>query len=306
VKLGGQENMKKKILLSLAVAAVVVGGIAAFSAYEAHVINVTAHIENALTVNTTPIEFGTVFPQEYLERTFTVSLSDSFLGADRVDDVEYVIKQKPKCKLDPIYSGGDLPLYAAVNYWDHLCPVNYLKMEDLCKFLSKTPVDSDGDTPYPSYYSNPNNIIGDYDDECRSFDVSIADATGYLMKSLGDVSDTWIIDLKVPPVDGTIGQDWPLSCADWTVPANDVDYGCDLWVEVTGISETLTNSVCQPELVFPCSTGLLGICEIGTKVCDQSGSWGECVGSQPSAEVCDDGLDNDCDGYTYFKRAKSL
>jgi len=73
-------------------------GVVGFSAFEAHVINVTAHIENALNVPVKEIEFGTVFPQEQFIETFNVSLSDSFLSAGRVDDVVYKIAQKPKYK----------------------------------------------------------------------------------------------------------------------------------------------------------------------------------------------------------------
>jgi len=233
--------MKKKILLSVFALVAVVAGVAGMSAYEAHVINVTAHIENALAVSTNAIEFGTVFPQEYLEETFTVALSESFLGEGRVDDVHYVIKQKPKCECDEwdtTPESCNLGQYAPVDYATHACPTGYAVMNDLCKFLSKTPVEDDGDTAYPSYYSNVDGIIGNGDDSCRAFGEPLADASGYLVQSEGDVSDTWIVDLKVPPVDGTIGQDWPLSCALWTVPVNDVDYGCDLWVEITDISLT--------------------------------------------------------------------
>jgi len=61
---------KKKILFALGAVIAIAGGIAAMSAYEAHVINVTAHIENALSVTPEEMIFGTVFPQEYLERDF--------------------------------------------------------------------------------------------------------------------------------------------------------------------------------------------------------------------------------------------
>jgi hypothetical protein len=43
--------------------------------------------------------------------------------------------------------------------------------------------------------------------------------------------------LKVPPVKGFVGQDWPAGCP--TVPTNDVDLGCDLWIEVTGIGRPI-------------------------------------------------------------------
>src|SRR3989338_2228720 len=95
-------NLKKYLIragLAAGTVGVIVAGAAAFSAFEAHVINVTARIENALSVPTEPIDFGTVFPQEELDATFPVVLSQSFLDEDRVDDVEYIIRQKPKCAI---------------------------------------------------------------------------------------------------------------------------------------------------------------------------------------------------------------
>src|SRR3989344_6121724 len=89
--------MKKKIILAAIALVAVAGGVAGLSAFEAHVINVTAKIKNALRVPTDSIDFGTVFPQEQLDQTFDVTLSQSFLDEDRVDDVEYAIRQKPKC-----------------------------------------------------------------------------------------------------------------------------------------------------------------------------------------------------------------
>ncbi|MDP3734999.1 MAG: hypothetical protein Q8R39_01060 [bacterium] len=101
----------KKLLFRAAVGigtlGVIVGGAAAFSAFEAHIINVTARIENALSVNEGPIEFGTVFPQELLVHDLHVVMSDSFDGENRVDDINYVIKQKPKVKRC-IETRGDL------------------------------------------------------------------------------------------------------------------------------------------------------------------------------------------------------
>src|SRR3989344_1287052 len=96
------KNIIKKVGLAGATLAVVVAGAAAFSAFEAHGINVTARIENALKVDTYAIDFGTVFPQEKLDKFFNVGLSDSFVAEDRVDDVEYFIRQKPKCANDPL------------------------------------------------------------------------------------------------------------------------------------------------------------------------------------------------------------
>jgi len=224
--------MKKKIVLTIGAILIVVGGVAAMSAYEAHVINVVAHIENALSVSPKEIAFGTVFPQEYMESDFTIRLSDSFQEADRVDDVEYVIKQKPKCECNAWDKNPELcpdGQYQPVGYATHLCPAGYTQMADLCRFLSKMPQDNDGEIGEPGYY-NPGT------DTCLPSVRPAVQAYGKLAKSLKDLSDTWTVDLKVPPVAGYIGQDWPESCRDYTVPTDGVNYGCDLWVEVTEIS----------------------------------------------------------------------
>src|SRR3989344_4336144 len=91
--------MKKKIVLGLAAAGTAVDMVPLFAAFEAHVINVTAKIENALSVPIEPINFGTVFPQEVLFRNVPVALSQSFIDEGRVDDVSYIIRQKPKCAI---------------------------------------------------------------------------------------------------------------------------------------------------------------------------------------------------------------
>ncbi|MFT5444319.1 MAG: hypothetical protein ACI8W3_003374 [Myxococcota bacterium] len=49
-----------------------------------------------------------------------------------------------------------------------------------------------------------------------------------------------------------------------------------------------------------CGTGLPGVCHAGTQVCATDGSGATCepvVTPGAQAEVCDDGMDNDCDGY---------
>jgi len=221
--------MNKKIVLGLLAVVVVVGGVAGMSAYEAHIINVTAKIENALGVSTAAIDFGTVFPQEYEEREFVINLSTSFMdpNQDRVKDVMYKIVQKPKC-----WNGTE---YAPIDPYTHTCPADYEPMPDLCRFLSKLPVTPEtGDDGVLSYYNNQT-------DTCSEPSSHIA--YGRLDKCLdsntcgeGDTSDCWTVDLKVPPVAGSVGQDWPASCAGWTVPTDGAIYGCDLWIEVTDFS----------------------------------------------------------------------
>jgi len=227
--------MKKSVLL-VAALAIAIATVPMFAAFEAHIINVTAHIENALTTHGGPLHFGTVFPQEYLDLPFTVSLSNSFMGQDRVNYVSYVIKQKPKCECDlwDQKPGPDDCLegqYAPVGYATHECPAGYTEMESLCQYLSKLPQDQDGDEGVESYFvPDP---TGGPNDTCvpRTGDEM---AFGSL-DLYGDYSDEWEVDLKVPPIDGYVGQDWPAGCPTLDQDPAGEDYGCDLWIEVTGI-----------------------------------------------------------------------
>lgn len=238
--------MNKKVLLNLAAILIVIAGVAVFSAFEAHIINITAHIENALSVSVKEIDFGTVFPQEYRESSFTISLSDSFIETGRVDSVEYVINQKLKpTEAGIAYFNGDVDTAREYCHKEILLDPAYCYLS-LCPFLSKLPEDEIGDIGESSYYDKETNT-------CPMREP--IQASGRLTKSTGDISDTWILDLKVPPVEGYVGQDWPEGCP--TVPENEKDYGCDLWIEVTKINEE-----------------------------------SQCI---PTEEICD-GIDNDCDG----------
>jgi hypothetical protein len=95
----------KKVLLVLVALVLVASGVAAVSAYEAHVVNVRAEVENALTVTTNETDFGTVFPEEWLTVTFKVKHSTSFcyLEQDRVDGITYAIYVARK----PVPSNAD-------------------------------------------------------------------------------------------------------------------------------------------------------------------------------------------------------
>ena len=232
----------KKIIAAVAMVSVVTLSAAMFAAFEAHVVNVTAHIENALAVSPQEIKFGTVFPQEYLEKDFEIKLSDSFMEAygsndQRVQFVDYKIVSKPKCWNEDLEN----PLYAPVDFATHECSEGFVVMKDLCSFLSKMPADSEtGDVGVPSYYTSVNGYISvSEDDECKVLNPPDVDDIDWAMGKLAacgnDLEDNWIVDLKVPPVEGFVGQDWPESCRNWVVETDGVDYGCDLWVEVTGI-----------------------------------------------------------------------
>jgi len=75
-----------------------------------------------------------------------------------------------------------------------------------------------------------------------------------------------------------------------------VDNDCD------GVSDD--GCVCFPQSVAPCyggpaGTDGVGVCHTGQQTCNATGTgYGACIGDVvPSAEVCGDGLDNDCDGF---------
>ena len=88
--------MKRLVLGVIAIGAVLVM-VPMLAAFEAHVVNVTAKIENALFVHPQSIQYGTVFPQEHLLSDFFLTFSNSFSvdSQTRVGKVDYVIKQKP-------------------------------------------------------------------------------------------------------------------------------------------------------------------------------------------------------------------
>jgi hypothetical protein len=107
----------------------------------------------------------------------------------------------------------------------------YVEMLSLCPYLSKI----DGD-PEDKGHGDDVGVPSYFDMEfCQPADW---DAEGYLAKSVNDYSDTWIVDLKVPPIAGYVGQDWPADCPVLEQDPKGEDYGCDLWIEVTEISES--------------------------------------------------------------------
>ncbi|MBI2098280.1 MAG: VWA domain-containing protein [Candidatus Wildermuthbacteria bacterium] len=251
--------MKKKIILAAIALVAVAGGVAGLSAFEAHVINVTAKIENALRVPTEPIDFGTVFPQEELDRTFDVALSQSFLDENRVDDVEYAIRQKPKCGVTtdngqtlvgPTGTGhvsldsedqvvidcGPAPRDLTTGEtWDVL-PL-------LCPYLSKHEITEDG-----SETNNDSDVPAFHEPWTFSnHQVVWTEALGRLSKLAGDTLDTWNLDLKVPCFGGNCAQDWEAFVTGINASATPAQYvqpiaeehkvfGCDLWIEVNGVS----------------------------------------------------------------------
>ncbi len=258
----------KKLLLGASAVAIALATVPMFAAFEAHVINVTAEIENALYVHPESRDFGTVFPQEYRQLGVFVSFSESFSASDqnRVGTIEYVIKQKPKPRpesdrelpiLKPDYNqylpGGQFEGQLYPHFIDNelqraeYChshqPADAGDPDDLyyincyptlCPYLSKTP----DNFPPPG---NDTGVSAFHDPTATS-----SWAFGKINKFGTDVADTWIIDLAVPCFEDQCAQDWDEFVNDIN-PNADPDafvlpatlehevFGCDLWFEVTDI-----------------------------------------------------------------------
>ena len=280
--------MKKKIILGIAAAGTALALLPMFAAFEAHVINVTAQIENALAVTATALDFGTVFPQEHLEKNLRVALSSSFLTEDRVDDVEYFIRQKPKCGVTssdgtvlvgPTWTGhvvvvgiGDTQGYTSYidceqdrpgNVTPHSDDLDFYLLPSLCEYISKeadTDVVNDETTfsfhqPFAIATTTDNPFTPGPDIPPLTPGTLVwNDTNGRLSKADLDEEDNWIIDLSVPCFGNFCAQDWatfvdendgpelegPADPDDYVQPIENEHkiFGCNLWVEVTEVSET--------------------------------------------------------------------
>jgi len=236
---------KKKIFLGLFILAATVVSMPVFGAFEAHVVNVTAQIENGLLTLIDEIDFGTTFPQEQLDREFSVQLSEAFLADEVIDDVDYVLRQKPKC-----WDGNDEePIFGQVTEDDQgnfYCVDEELEMLPLlCPYLSKTELTADG-----GEIENDSEGITAFHGLPGPWNMDttlLTQVKGRLIQSANDISDTWNIDLKVPCFEGHCAQDWNDFVLGVNPEANPDDYiqpaenehklfGCDLWLEVTGLS----------------------------------------------------------------------
>ncbi|RJQ36451.1 hypothetical protein C4552_04145 [Candidatus Parcubacteria bacterium] len=272
--------MTKRIGIGIAAVGLAIALLPLFAAFEAHVVNVTAKIENALQVSTDWIDFGTVFPQEHLDQPLRVALSQSFLDEDRVDDVEYFLRQKPKCAItrengtvlvdEPLAATGHLVLDQEGEVTVDCGPAPRALVEgeswgmlpSLCEYISKEGPDENDETL--TSFHQPWTIVGDGAE--TPFGIAWNDTHGRLAKSDtdledeidGDTVDNWIIDLAVPCFGGFCAQDWAdfvaavsgsstINADEYTQPKENEHkiFGCDLWVEVSEVScalgeETLT------------------------------------------------------------------
>lgn len=238
------KQMLSRLGLAAGTLSAVIVGAAAFSAYEAHVVNVTATISEATEISTSALTFGTVFPQEILHMPVTLSLSSSFSTSTAVG-VDYMIKQKPKCGL-PVETASGTPVsYSAYGQVTEdeagvfsCVDAGYVKLPLLCPYLSKTSPDV-GDISVPSFHGTT--TLAGWTDA-----VSVATkAVGHLTQQ--DPSTTWDIDLHVPCFKGQCAQDWASYVNTANPAADPVAYmadpslehqqmGCDLWYELTNVN----------------------------------------------------------------------
>jgi hypothetical protein len=223
--------MKKRIFLSFAVVIALALGVVGFSAFEAHVVNVTATIENATQIDTNVLNFGTVFPEEKLVQNVTLSMSQSFQDETAADGISYMIRQKPKCW----NNNPAAPVFGLVteNEKDeYVCVDNgFVILPMLCPFLSKHPdvIGTEGNDDSLDAFHGPLTTWTPADTLAWQVD-------GLLSKKALDISDTWAIDLAVPCFKGHCAQDNFVPEAFQVDPALEHDlFGCDLWFEVNNI-----------------------------------------------------------------------
>ena len=304
----------KKVLLGVGALAIAVVLSPLFAAFEAHVINVTAKIENALGVSTNSIDFGTVFPQEHLAKPLAISLSKSFMDEGRVDAVSYFIRQKPKCGVTnedgtqlfgPTWTGH---VYAGTatdpqapgitqfdGYWvDCAMEMPPLQLDNgaqanllpsLCEYISKHPVESTNDGLGLDSFHKPFWV--------ENGSIFWNDTPGLLSKSQQNITDNWLIDLAVPCFGNHCAQDWEdfvhrinpnaLPANQWIQPIENEHkiFGCNLWVEVNGVVElpTIGANLLGYEAPEICNATVSGGESIQTAINNASNEAVICVGN---------------------------
>ena len=176
--------------------------------------------------------------------------------------VSYVIKQKPKCGVPTSQPGPE----GQILYSDYVqvtedaqdnfvCPlvlqptggsIQSVQLPLLCPYLSKHEVTTDGTggendgTGINAFHGLP----GPWN--LATTNAAATNTTGLLSVPVGDLTDTWNIDLKVPAFAGFEDQGWANFAHQFNPNAdpsayllNPLDehqtFGCDLWLEVTGI-----------------------------------------------------------------------
>ncbi|HLC90128.1 MAG TPA: hypothetical protein VJG65_04150 [Patescibacteria group bacterium] len=253
----------KKILLVISAFAIALATVPMFAAFEAHVVNVTAKVENALSVNASPIKFGSVYPQERrYSRIINIHPTSAFRNNPRLEWISYVIKQKPKPKVDRdeiIFPSTNPGGISAHEYCLNNAPQTYDAQSEyatycfpsLCPYLSKEKVITDP-VGEPQIENGPMNVPWEQREIHTEYGVTaFHDPSDPRFWASGWVryygQDWWRLDLAVPCFDGECAQDWPdfvratsqnpeIDPANYVLPQSlrGQVFGCDIWIEVTG------------------------------------------------------------------------
>jgi hypothetical protein len=164
--------------------------------------------------------------------------------------VDYVIKQKPKCQANDANATVQHP-QVTENGNTFVCPTGSTMMLLLCPYLSKHKLVNSCDPNVPVGGPNACPGIDAFHGLPGPWTPSTTDATALnttgVLSAPGDLTDTWNIDLKAPCFQKQCSQDWPAFVHAENPTADPVAYevlpgdeskvfGCDLWLEVTGIN----------------------------------------------------------------------
>ncbi len=228
--------MRKVIFIAVALV-LVLSGIATVAAYESHLINVKAHVENALDVDTTEWDMETVFPQELFWENRSIVLSTSAIAelgtgvSGDLDEVEFEIwaECKPVPAGTTVVPSGDY--YAWIGEW---------------LWVGVTDAAISGESGAQSALSTLD-WVGEQTCTCGTDAQQVSNSpyalddssTKYLsMVFLAPAFENYFNELTDPLLDETW---WP---SDWAaIPEGDsryypdgVDLGVDLKIQVTGIT----------------------------------------------------------------------
>lgn len=219
----------KKVLLVLGALVMTLSGVAAVSAYEAHLVNVTAHVENALDITPRKIDFGTVFPQEWFTKDVIITTSTSFSadGQQRVGDIYFKVfaAWKPLPVGHPDYPGfypwlGEaLYLGYYANIVDFPVPANLLAGDLDC--MGAAPAGPPGVKP----------VLGGAELLCQKFPLPTDINSLVIGLDVPVFEDYWNEHTDVAKPSGLPGPSYKIP----TYDPDGVDMGVRLIIQVTRI-----------------------------------------------------------------------
>ena len=162
----------KKTILIFAAMLMVVSGVAAVSAYEAHTVNVKAKVENAIELSSyTALEFGTVFPEEWIDRHTTVQFSSSFNEQETRHFVDFEVWAGWK-----LLSDNGTPLDPADDtYYPWLGKSLYVELNTgNWGYVGSAPAGPPGVVQVMDYSGTPVALVGTIDDTTKTtMDVAV-------------------------------------------------------------------------------------------------------------------------------------